>query len=46
MCAEKISYSIIKLIEDEDLRKKFINNLKQENISNEYEVDNLYKIID
>ena len=46
MCAEKISDSIIKLIEDEDLRKKFINNLKQENISNEYEVDNLYKIID
>lgn len=42
---QSISEGIIKLIDNKEIREKFINNLSKENISTIYELDRLYEYI-
>lgn len=45
MNSEKVAESIIKLIKNKSLCRKFSNNLSKKDISNRYEIEKLYKII-
>ena len=42
---QSILEGIIKLIDNKEIRDKFINNLSKENISTIYELDRLYEFL-
>ena len=45
MNGEALAAGIEKLINDNTLRKEFVNNLKKESIGNESEINKLYELI-